>query len=119
MPTDVNELIRSLIGRIRDKDFGLEFFIEAMSLVVWLLTWLKAGPNVFADKADSLGLLIELHDELGGESVPFSGPITSVLIAMVIKVLISKALEVLAQSGLPEEIIAIIQQILETLQSKV
>lgn len=118
MDQDVNDLIRSIIARIRTKDFGLAFFTEVLSLSVWLLNWLKAGPEVFGDRADSLGLLIELNEELGGD-VPFTGPISSILIGMVIKALVTKALEVLAESGLPAEVIDWIRLILESLQARV
>lgn len=118
MDRDVNDVIRSLIARIQAKDFGIGFFVDVLTLALEVLSWIDK-PNVFGDDGETLSLMTSLHEELTGDPVPAGGMLSSVLISLVLKVLIEKALEVLQESDLPEAVLEILKKILSDILAKV
>lgn len=118
MDRDINEVIRSLIARIQAKDFSIGFFVDVLTVALEVLSWIDK-PNVFGDDGETLGLMVSLHQEITGDEIPAGGMFSSVLVSLVLKVLIEKALEVLEESDLPEAVFEILKKILSDILAKV
>ncbi len=118
MDRDINEVIRSLIARVQAGDFGIGFFLDVLAIAFAVLSWIDKDPPVFGDDGETLGLMIDLHEELTGEPVPAGGMLSGVLVSLVLRVLIWKALEVLAESDLPAAVFEILKKLLADILAK-
>lgn len=118
MGRDFSELLAALLERIKSRDFSLGFFVDALGVALWILTWLdSANDPPVVQGGPEVALLIELHEELLGE-VPATGILDSLLMKMILQALIGKLLAMLEQSDLPAAVIELIRQWLESLNRK-
>ena len=121
MPT-INELLKSLLERAKNKDFGLEFVFELLQLSVLVVGWFRAdgddtiyGAQIDDETAD---LASSLHSELTGQYLVLSGPITAAILAMLIRAAVGVVLDKLAESDWPQSAIDLITQWLEAILAR-
>lgn len=117
--SDLNTLLKSLIERIRNQDFGLDFIYELVQLVCHILQWLtEKDEAVFAAgnpqrMAATYGLLCDLQAELDGNPVSYSGRLSNFFVKLVLAELIRYVLENLDQFDIPEVLKDAIKAFLE------
>lgn len=116
---DINAVIRSLWVRIRERDFSLAFFVDVVTLALWALEWLNE-PEVIGDrvKPETTVSLVDLHVELTGNQPAATGLIPDLLLRAILVPLIEKAIEVIADSGLPTVLVELLTGWLKDILSK-
>ena len=118
MVPNINDLLKSLIERVKNNDYGLEFIYEVLQLGMLIVGWFREEdtlPIAYGVTVETESLATELHSRLTGQELVMGGPIGYAIFAMLLRALIGRAIDELSQSGLPQHLIELITKWLDTL----
>jgi hypothetical protein len=113
---NINDLLKSLIERVKNNDYGLEFVYEILQLGLLVVGWFReANPPVYGVTVDTELLARDLHARLNGQELVMTGPITDAVFVALVRALVSRAIDELDKSGLPQPVIDLVTRWLEEL----
>jgi hypothetical protein len=117
----INEVLQAMIEAAKAKNWvELAFLTLKLAVLAWGL-FREDGPQpvgLVEMDDETMRLANELNVELSGQYEAFAGPISGLILAMLIRKAIALILEHLSETGLPQELLDIIESMLAALLAK-